>query len=62
MVVLNFYKTLTFRSYFLLFFMCFLFLFWEERDIKEEQKFKFTPIFNRDGLPKTNRANLRWVK
>ena len=30
------------------------FLFWEERDIKFEQKYLFTPDFNRGGLRKTN--------
>ena len=36
-------------------FLCY-FLFWEERDIKFEQKYLFTPDFNRDGLWKTNRT------
>ena len=34
-------------------FLCY-FLFWEERDIKFEQKYLFTPDFNRGGLRKTN--------
>ena len=34
-------------------FLCY-FLFWEERDIKFEQKYLFTPDFNRSGLRKTN--------
>ena len=36
-------------------FLCY-FLFWEERDIKFEQKYLFTPDFNRGGLRKTNRT------
>ena len=39
---------------FLLYFFVFFFLFWEERDIKFEQKYLFTPDFNRGGLRKTN--------
>ena len=37
-------------------FLAFLlyFLFWEERDIKFEQKYLFTLDFNRGGLRKTN--------
>ena len=38
------------------------FLFWEERDIKFEQKYLFTPDFNRGGLRKTNETYHRWVK
>ena len=41
MFVLNFYKTLTFLSCFLLFFF---FLFWEERDIKG-RKITYLTIF-----------------
>ena len=32
----------------------FYFLFWEEKDIKFEQKYLFIPNFNRGGLRKTN--------
>ena len=42
-------------------FLCY-FLFWEERDIKIEQKYLFIPDFNRGGLQKTNGTYLRWVK
>ena len=42
-------------------FLCY-FLFWEERDIKFEQKYLFTPDFNRDGLQKTSRTYLKWIK
>ena len=42
-------------------FLCY-FLFWEERDIKFEQKYLFTPDFNRSGLRKTNGTYHRWVK
>ena len=42
-------------------FLCY-FLFWEERDIKFEQKYLFTPEFNRGGLRKTNGTYLRRVK
>ena len=42
-------------------FLCY-FLFWEERDIKFEQKYLFTPDFNRGGLRKTNGTYHRWVK
>ena len=42
-------------------FLCY-FLFWEERDIKFEQKYLFTSDFNRGGLRKTNETYLRWVK
>ena len=38
---------------------CAIFLFWEERDIKFEQKYIFTLDFNRGGLRKTNRTYLR---
>ena len=38
------------------------FLFWEERDIKFEQKYLFTHDFNRGGLRKTNGTYHRWVK
>ena len=38
------------------------FLFWEERDIKFEQKYLFTPDFNRGGLRKTNGIYHMWVK
>ena len=51
MFVLNFYKTLTFLSCFLLFFM-----FCEEKDIKGEQNYIFNPIFNRGGLRNPNWA------
>ena len=34
-------------------FLCY-FLFWEERDIKFEQKYLFTLDFNKGGLRKTN--------
>ena len=37
-------------------------LFWVGRDIKFEQKYLFTPDFNRGGLRKTNRTYHRWVK
>ena len=39
-------------------FLCY-FLFWEERDIKFEQKYIFTPDFNRGGLQKTNGTYFR---
>ena len=42
-------------------FLCY-FLFWEERDIKFEQKYLFTPDFNKGGLRKTNETYLKWVK
>ena len=42
-------------------FLCY-FLFWEERDIKFEQKYLFIPDFNRGGLRKTNGTYLKWVK
>ena len=42
----------------LLVFLCFV-LFWEERDIKLEQRYIFAPIFNKDGLQETNRINLK---
>ena len=42
-------------------FLCY-FLFWEERDMKFEQKYLFNPNFNRGGLRKTNGTYLRWVK
>ena len=35
------------------------FLFWEERDIKFEQKYLFTHDFNRGGLRKTNGTYLK---
>ena len=38
------------------------FVFWEERDIKFEQKYLFTHDFNRGGLRKTNGTYLKWVK
>ena len=38
------------------------FWFWEERNIKFEQKYLFIPDFNRCGLRKTNVTYLRWVK
>ena len=42
-------------------FLCY-FLFWEEKDIKFEQKYQFNPDFNKCELRKTNRIYLRWVK
>ena len=39
-------------------FMCY-YLFWEERDIKLEQKYLFTLNFNRGGLRISNRENHR---
>ena len=47
--------------FFLLYFLCY-FLFWEERDIKLEQKYLFTLDFNRGGLRNLNGAYLRWAK
>ena len=47
---------------FLLHFCVFFFVFWEERDIKFEQKYLFTHDFNRGGLRKTNGIYLKWVK
>ena len=35
---------------------------WEERVIKFEQKYLFTPDFNKCGLQKTNGTYHRWVK
>ena len=44
-------------------FLCyFFFFFWEERDIKFEQKYLFTLEFNRGGLRKTNGTYHKWVK
>ena len=57
---INFPKTLPFDLVSLAF-LCY-FLLWKERDIKFEQKYLFTPDFNRDRLLKTNRPYLRWVK
>ena len=57
---INFHKTLIFNLVSLAF-LCY-FLFWEEKDIKFEQKYLFTPDFNRGGLRKINRTYLRWVK
>ena len=53
------------KYHFLILFLlhfCSIFLFWEERDIEFEQKYLFTPDFNRGGLRKTNRTYHRWVK
>ena len=41
----------------LLVFLCIV-LFWEESDIKLEQRSIFTPIFNKDGLRETNKTNV----
>ena len=66
--VFYFYKTLTFWSCFQLslytyiYIYIYFFFFWEERDIKWEQKYIFTPIFNRGGLQETNWLSLRWAK
>ena len=51
-------------NFLILFFFAVLlyFLFWEERDIKFEQKYLFTPDFNRGGLRKTNGIYHMWVK
>ena len=61
-VTFKFYTTLTFD----LIFSCFLVFFFnfclEMREIKIEQKYIFTLIFNIDGLQKANDANLRWAK
>ena len=57
---INFHKTLPFDPVSLEF-LCY-FLFWEERDIKFEQKYLFTPDFNRGELQKTNETYHRWVK
>ena len=45
-------------------FLAFLlyFLFGEERDIKFEQQYLFTPDFNRGGLRKINGTYHKWVK
>ena len=51
----------TFWSSFSCIFVLF-FLFWEERDIKLEQKYLFTLNFNRSGLQISNGGNHRWVK
>ena len=45
-------------SLFYLVFLC-LFLFWEEKDIKYEQKYTFTPVFNWGELQKTSGTYLR---
>ena len=42
-------------------FLCY-FLFWEERDIKLEQKYLFILNFNRGGLQISNGGNHMWVK
>ena len=34
----------------------------EERDIKGEQKYIFTIVFNRDGLREINGVYLKWIK
>ena len=47
---------------FLCYFFFFWFLFWEERDIKLEQKYIFTLNFNRGGLRISNEGNHRWAK
>ena len=57
---INFHKTLPFDLVSLTF-LCY-FLFWEERDIKFEQKYLFTINFNKGGLRKTNRTHLKWAK
>ena len=59
-IAINFHKTFPFDLVSLAF-LCY-FLFWEEKDIKFEQKYLFIPDFNRGGLRKTNRTYLRWVK
>ena len=38
------------------------FVFFEERDIKVEQNYIFSPVFNKGGLQNSNSANLGWVK
>ena len=43
-------------------FILMIFVFLEERDIKVEQNYIFSLIFNRCGLRKSNWANPRWVK
>ena len=53
------------KYHFLIFFLlhfCFIFFFWDERDIKLEQKYLFTLNFNRSGLQISNGGNHRWVK
>ena len=57
---INFHRTLPFDLISLAF-LCY-FLFWEERDIKFEQKYLFTSDFNRGKLQKTHGTYLMWVK
>ena len=60
---LNFTQPPHFWSYILLLFSFFFFNFClEMREIKIEQKYIFTLIFNKDGLQKANDVNLRWAK
>ena len=59
-IAINFHKTLPFDLVSLAF-SCY-FLFWEERDIKFEQKYLSTPDFNKGELQKTNETYHRWVK
>ena len=62
MFVINFYKTLTFLSSSLLFLCVYIYIYiyiWR-RDIKGEQKYIFTPDFNKSGL--WDRTNLKLVK
>ena len=60
-ICMNIERQITLFSLVSLLFLCY-FLFWEERDIKFEQEYLFTPDFNRGGLRKTNGTYLRWVK
>ena len=39
-----------------------VFVFLEERDIKVEQNYIFSPVFYKGGLRNSNWANLKWVK
>ena len=57
---INFHKTLPFDLVSFAF-LCY-FLFWEERDIKFEQKYLFTHDFNKCDLRKTNGTYFKLVK
>ena len=51
----------SFWSCIFFFFFC-VFVFLKERDIKVEQNYIFSHVFNKDGLQNSKWANFRWVK
>ena len=57
-----YFKFFVFLFCFVFYFFFLFLMFWEERDIKGEQKHIFALIFNKGRLQSPNDTKLRWVK